>query len=249
MKNYCLLLLIISFSFNIFSQNIDSTKMFKGFEMAYHNVPVFQAPKGKFYYKNSELFYQSFGKNFWNVLEIETGAWLPPIKALSGYFQSRIILPIHKKINFGVTGSVFGSAYDFPSLKIRDKYEIAAGLSYKSNKSLHAINICYDNIIAVNYITMFKIYGFGFDYTLIKQFTNNVFFISDNKISYATIDFLEPDNFGNRKILLLEQNTAVRHFEKKHAFNIGILTYIGYYQKDKQFKYKLLPYFSYQLIL
>lgn len=236
------IVLMLSTTLSI-SQTTDTIKLITGFEGAYHNIPVLKAPKSKFYYKNTGVLYSAIGKNFWNIAEAEVGV-LKFFWIYSGYIQTRIVIPITSKISYGISGGALGS---YNLSVIRDKYNFSTGLNFKTKNAMHSFNANYDYAYFVYFYysnkPVRKFYGYSMSYNLITNLTNSTKIIFNEKNYIVTIDFLLPDNYGNKDILLSEQSFIFRKTYSKSNLDFGIITFLGKYQK--QIKFALFPYLSF----
>ncbi len=253
MKILFFIILFFLLTISIFSQkSSDSLKFTTGLEPVYHNIALLQAPKGKFYYKNTDILYSAFGKNFWDRLEIEIGIFPNPLFLIFdiGNVKSKFVFPISDKLKLG-----FG--YNFTGIIIMQdfshvfyyKQEICTGITYKNTNSLHSLNFYFGQIQAgynIGYTDGY--FAYSASYIYIKNLSQNWSVLSDNKLHIVHIDFHFPKylgNYGDFNLFLLENVLAMRHHSNRHGLDFGIHYFLG--MKHWEFKFTPLPYVAYYL--
>ncbi len=267
MKQLKIFFFLLSLSYFVKGQNIDSSGYTTGYEVGYHNVALFQAPKNKWYFKNKNFLLSSIGKNFNNRFEVEAGVlnlfrpYEP--KFLMGrlflfQIKTRFIYPINKKVSVGIMTNYSNlSFYDY---KLRDgsrpegsisKLELSSGLTYKEYKAIHSVNVNYGQAFNTSYpedknkslTTNIWLSAYSFTYYFNRELKNNWNFIAENKFNVVSTHFQLPDNFGDSSFFLLEQILFFRKHEDTHIISFGLLSYFGI--RGNQIKYTPIPYLSF----
>lgn len=252
MNKTILISLFLIFTSNIYGQkNNDSTIFATGFEPAFHNIALLQAPKGRFYYKNTDIVYLAFGKNFWDRFEIEIGILPNPAFYFfaMAHAKAKLVFPISDKLKFG-----FGYNISFINIAIsyspnvNFKQEIFTGISYKKSKSLHSFNLHFGQIQNVMDIGYGGQLAYSMTYVYMNNFSKKWSIISDNKLYIVPIKFNfqdELEGYGDFNFFLFENLIAFRHHSKRQSIDFGALYFFG--MKEWEFKFTPTPYISYSL--
>ncbi len=233
--------------------NTDSTAFSTGFEPAYHNVAILQTSKGRYYYKNTNAIFNTFGKNFANRFEVELGVLPNPLFPLfeMANFKARYVYPISEKLNFGCGYNIgeIGTLLIYMYFTFYYKQEVFTGITYKNNRSLHSFNLHFGQIQGAFYEYNIKnMWAFSSSYVYMNNFSRYWSVISDNKFYVIRVDYDFPKEYGNYgdfNLYVLENVMAFRYHAKRHNLDFGVWYLLG--MKEWEFKFNPAPYISYSL--